>query len=167
MKYNEIWEDIFNDGKYFISNLGNIKNSKGITLKQHKDKDGYMIINLCGTTYKVHRIVAGKFLDNSKCYTEVNHKNEIKNDNRVENLEWCSRKYNINYGTTIKRIKETQLNNPTSSKRVFQYTKENEKINEFPSINEASRITEICNVNISQCCNGKRKTAGGYIWKMK
>lgn len=154
-----IWKDIKGyENLYLVSTNGDIKsNYSNKIIKPRKDKDGYHIINLYKNkvckTFKVHRLVAEAFLDNPYNYKEINHINEIKNDNRVENLEWCSRKYNNNY-----------LNkNKTISKEVYQYDLNGKLINKFKSTLEASRITGVH--NISSCCLGKLKTSGGYIWK--
>lgn len=110
---SEIWKDIPGyEGMYQVSNLGNFRSldrtikrhnnstmkRKGSLLKTSKDKDGYLLINLTKNNKaikgKVHRIVAEVFLDNENNYPCVNHINGIKDDNRVENLEWCSYKQN-------------------------------------------------------------------------
>lgn len=99
---------------YFISNTGLIKNNDGHIMKQLKNPvTGYKQVRLAiargkGKTFRVHRLVAENFIDNPNGYTEVNHKNEIRTDNRVENLEWCTHKYNSNYGNHNSRVSESQ-----------------------------------------------------------
>lgn len=134
-------------------------------LKQITDNDGYKIVNLnkngVEKTYKVHRLVAHTFIPNHENLPQVNHKDEDKSNNCVDNLEWCNGKYNCNYGTRTERQKVK------TSKPILQYTKNGNLIGEFPSIHEASRHTNIFLTNISACCNCERRSAGGYKWKFK
>jgi len=129
----EIWKDIPNyEGLYQVSNYGNVKtldkcvnsgiknNSivtrKGKLLKQYLKKNGYLQVTLTHNNTRkyvcVHRLVAEVFIDNSNNYLQINHKNEDKTDNRVENLEWCSPKYNCNYGN-----RNSKIYNKTSFKK--------------------------------------------------
>lgn len=155
----EVWKDIKGyENLYMVSNFGNIKSFySNKILKPKKDKDGYLLINLYknkkSKTHKIHRLVATAFLKNINNYKEVNHKNEKKDDNRVENLEWCSHEYNNNY----------MNKNKTTSKVVYQYDVNNNFINKFNSTLEARRKTGA--TNISSCCLGKLRTSGGYIWR--
>lgn len=87
--------------------------------------------------------------------------NEVKTDNRVENLEWMNVKENINHGTHNERLAKTQ------GKPIQQITRDGEIVAEFWSMHEADRKLGITFKNISACVRGKRKTAGGYIWKYK
>ena len=89
----------------------------------------------------------------------INHRNEIKTDNRVENLEWCDKKYNNNYGTGNKRRAE-KLSIP-----VRQYSINGKFIKEYPSALEAEKQTGFDHSNIAKCINGKYKHTGGFIWK--
>lgn len=117
----EIWKDIKGyEGKYQVSNLGNVRSlnyhqTQGIkTLKCWLSSAGYNTVTLCsngrGENFTVHRLVAEAFVPNPNNYPVVNHKNEIKTDNRVTNLEWCTYGYNVNYGNCIQRIKNSQSN---------------------------------------------------------
>lgn len=95
----EIWKDIPNyEGLYTISNLGNIKNKKHL-LKAHNNGRGYLNVHLykkgISKIYYVHRLVGYAFLENPLNLPEINHKNGIRNDNRLENLEWCDKSYNL------------------------------------------------------------------------
>ena len=113
----------------------------------------------------VHRLVACAFIPNPDNLETVNHKDEVKTNNVVSNLEWMSFRDNNNYGTRIKRIVESQINHPKKSKAVQMFDKSTgELLATFPSQSEASRVTGIAFQNISSCCNGKLKSAGGYIW---
>lgn len=103
---DEIWKDIKGyNGHYQVSNLGKIKSFKrcpqGKLLKTNIDCDGYETVSLTlnkkPRKYKVHRLVAIAFLDNTNNLTEINHKDKNKLNNKVDNLEWCSRRYNCLY----------------------------------------------------------------------
>lgn len=187
----EIWKDISGcEGKYQVSNFGRIKslkdkygNYREKILKGSKDKDGYLIVSLYKegkmNNFKVHRLVAQTFIDNPNKYPCVNHKDENPANNNVENLEWCTHKYNTNYGTCIQRRKantdykevgrksaEKLLNRKDQSKIVLQFTKDNVFVREWESTAECGR-NGFYSSAVSKCCIGKRKTCGGFIWKYK
>lgn len=122
MRDSEVWKDVAGyEGLYQVSNRGNVysverKNLRGRkcggrTLKTSRDKIGYLRVNLYKDGRRknvtVHRLVANAFLPNPNNYPEINHRDEDKTNNCVENLEWCTRKYNVNYGTRIKRMSTT------------------------------------------------------------
>lgn len=192
----EIWKDIAGyEGLYQVSNLGRVKSldkyipfngtislRKGKILKQKTNKYGYKCLRLfkngCGKWLIAHRIVAQAFIPNPNNLPQVNHKDENKSNNLVENLEWCDAKYNMNYGTRIERTSKKEINRPDKSRPVLQYTLCNEFVAEYKSINEAERQTGINQSNISACCRNKKikdgkgsfytvKSAGGFIWKYK
>lgn len=96
---------------YIIYTNGDIYSKKiNRFLKQRTDKLGYKAVHLYnnnkGKTIRVHRLVAKAFLPNPNNYKYVNHKDETRDNNNVDNLEWCTHKYNINYGTAQKRLSE-------------------------------------------------------------
>ena len=130
-------------------------------LKSTNNGKGYLSLILSKNGQKrrflIHRLVAKAFIPNPNKLLEVNHKNEIKNDNRKENLEWCNAKYNCNYGTRRKKLAKLK------SKIVIQI-KEGKIINKFNSVKEAMIETGIN--NISACCRNEYKQSGGYIWKI-
>lgn len=107
--------------------------------------------------YAVHRLVAQAFIRNPDNLPEVNHKDENCSNNFVDNLEWCTRKYNANYGS---RISKTYA-------AVEMLTLDGVIIKEFNSQVEASKETGIRQGSISNCCRGFAKTAGGYKWRYK
>ena len=164
----EHWKAIAGyEGLYEVSDLGRVKSlwhGKEKILKPGKHTGGYLNVYLCkdghGKTVKIHRLVAESFIPNPQGLDTVNHKDEVKTNNTVSNLEWMSRADNNNYGTRNKRITESL------SKQVQMFDeKTGELLATFPSINEAWRVTGIYKSGISGCCNGKRKSAGGYVWK--
>lgn len=163
----EIWRDI--DGYeelYQVSNLGNVRslgngksnNCKEKILKCYKDTSGYPFVRLykngVSKSYKTHRLVASEFIPNPNNFPQVNHKDEIKTNNMVDNLEWCTCEYNINYGTRNKKI----------SKPIYSVDKTTNEITFYQSINDAQRLTNINKSHISDCLKYKRKTAGGCKW---
>lgn len=173
LTHMERWKDIEGyEGLYMVSTCGRVKslgngnsnNSKERILKQGKDKYGYFRVVLCKNnvtkTFQVHRLVAKTFIPNPLNLPCVNHKNEGK-QNFVSNLEWCSYQYNTTYGTAIKRKSEKLKNLSTISKKVICI--ESGLI--YPSTMEAERITGVSHSNISKCCIGKQKTAGGFHWQ--
>ena len=156
----EEWRDIKGyEGKYMVSNLGRFKSlnyrrtGKEKILEGYPDKDGYLYVNLCkdgkGKQCMIHRLVAMAFIPNPDNLPEVNHKDENPKNNRVENLEWCSRQYNVDYSL---------------SKAVIGIDKVSGLILEFPSTREAERQTGISKGNICDCLKGRQKSAGGYTW---
>ena len=165
----EIWKPVRNyEGLYEVSNLGRVKSlnykrtGKERILKAGKSGNGYLQVNLYKDGNReqplVHRLVATAFLDNADNLPEVNHKDEDKTNNCVENLEYCSRLYNMNYGTGSKRSAEKR------SKPVFSVDKKSGLIMWWESAKEAERCTGINNGNIINCCQGRQKSAGGHIW---
>ena len=158
------------EGLYEVSNLGNVRSvlrsgTKGGYIKPWKSNRGYLDIKLSkdGFTkqFLIHRLVAEAFLPNPNNFPEINHKDEIKTNNNVENLEWCDHKYNSNYGTRNKRVSKA------TSKPVLQYFPNGTLFATYNSMREAEINTKIRKSHISECCNGKLKTAGGFIWRFK
>ena len=172
----EEWRDIIGfEGKYQVSSKGRVKSlnynrtGKERMLKAFKDDKGYLFVELSkdskGKKYRIHRLVAQAFISNPENLPFVNHKDEDKTNNCVENLEFCSNEYNCNYGTRNKRIAESRINNPKISKPVMSISKESGLIMEYPSVMEAERATGVNNSHIVRCCKGIYKSAGGYIWQ--
>lgn len=164
-----IWKDVKEyEGLYQISDegqvksLGNNKSRKEKILKPTKNRDGYLQVPLCKNgkrkTIKIHRLVAEAFISNPDNLPEVNHKDENKINNCVENLEWCDRKYNINYGTGKKRGAEKL------SKPVKQFDLQGNFIQEFSSIMEVERKYGYSQGNISSACSGRLRQVYNYRW---
>lgn len=120
-----IWKDIPGyEGLYKVSNTGKVFSCvTNRELSVIQKKDGYTCITLCDKDhnkkqYRIHQLVAKAFIPNPNNYPFINHKNEIKNDNRVENLEWCSIKYNSSYGSAPKKISEKLKGVPKSKEAI-------------------------------------------------
>ena len=181
MEEKEIWKDIEGfEGLYQVSNLGRVKSVKRTVwnsvkgyyktvperiLKVGDNNRGYLQVQLYregkGKWYLVHRLVAVAFIGNPNNLLVINHKNEIKSDNRVSNLEWCSYSYNNSYNDKGKKIGEKL------SKPVIGIDKVTGLIVEFGSAHEAERKLGIDNGSIIKCCKGKLNSAGNFYWMYK
>lgn len=169
----EVWKDIVGyEGLYQVSNWGRVRslnyrhaigNIK--ILVPYSDRIGYLHIELSGKKFLVHRLVAIAFIPNPNNYPVVNHKDCNPQNNRVENLEWCTQKYNTNYADCQEKRKKVITNRADISKRVGQFTKEGVLKAEYLSINEAHRQTGFPIADICRCCQGKRKSCHGFIFK--
>ena len=166
MKNKEIWKDIEGyEGLYAISSQGRCWSYKSRIFLNPINNKGYLRVRLYkNKKYKqhyVHRLVAKTFIPNPNNYLEINHKNEIKTDNCVGNLEWCDRSYNVNYGNRNAKNRKTILNYKAFSKPIKCI--ETNVI--YPSMSEATRKTNVNLSHICSVCKGKRKTTGGYHWE--
>jgi len=190
----EIWKSIEGyEGLYQVSNLGSFKSLerkvrskyairtvKEKILKQFLSKYGYLTVGLsknCKTKrYQSHRLVAIAFISNPNNYPMVNHKDENRSNPKANNLEWCTSKYNNNYGTKIERYVKTRTGVFTekmkecirkaavkNSIKVYQYSLKWEFVREWDSMTLAQK--EGFRVDgISRCCKGKRIKHKGYKW---
>lgn len=180
----EIWLPIKGyEGFYEVSNFGKIRSldrlvdgrwgvthRKGRILTGGLDKDGYRLFILSKNglrkTHKLHRLIAVTFIENPYGYSQINHKDGNKQNNRVDNLEWVTPQKNIQHAFTLGLNKSSPLNWSICSKAVLQYTTDGKFIRQFPSMSEVERTLGIKVSRVSACCNGKNKTAGGFIWKL-
>lgn len=168
----EYWRQVVGyEGLYEVSNIGRVKSlnyhqtGKEAILKTGRkgrcDKFGhrYSSVSLSKNgkvkCMSVHRLVAEAFIPNPNNLPEVNHINEDKTDNRVENLEWCTGKYNCNYGRRNDGIRRS----------IEQCSLDGKLIKVWQSISEVFRQLGYSTSHISECCRGKRGAAYGYIWR--
>ena len=228
MNHDIIWKDVKGyEGIYEISNYGIIKNIKTNKIKKQSiDNVGYYVVSLCKNNIsklkRVHCIIAEAFIPNPNNYPCVNHKDENKLNNDIENLEWCTKGYNNRYGSRVKRITEkkkkkifqidsngivvkewdsvkeaantlgingTQISRyargvikgtykgykweyvipfeykSRKGKKIGKFDKDNNLIETFDSIMEASYSSTVSSFTISTCLNGRCQTAGGYYWR--
>lgn len=155
-----LWKNIEgHSGAYLISNEGVVFNQlTGKPLKSVIGTNGYCHVTLCygvKEDVSIHRLVAQAFIPNPDNLPEVNHKDENKANNSVDNLEWCTCKYNANYGLGALR----------RNTAIIQKDKAGNVIKQWNSMKEAAGILGLKYQSISRVCRGLRKTCGGYKWE--
>ena len=183
----EIWKDIEGyEGIYQVSNLGRVRSldrtiiggaynspmfRKGTILKpQPKGYKGYVGLKLRkdgkSENVYIHRLVAKAFIPNPDNLPEVNHKDENKKNNRADNLEWVTRKENINYGTHTQR---QRISLEPKMKSVVMKATDGTILRKFDCIRDAARQTGIRREGIKKCCEHADMfyTAGGFVWEYK
>ena len=192
----EIWKDVVGyEGLYQVSNLGNVKsveremqNYRGNKfIKVSKpigkfiNKYGYIRVTLYKNgiprPFTVHRLVATAFIPNPMGLKDINHIDFNKKNNNIENLEWCSRSYNVKHAIKHNpNILSGIMNHIEKCKRpIIQYTMQGEFVKEFPSARDAmkelgihtSHIYDVANKRLGSDKRWIRKSAGGYIWRYK
>lgn len=159
----EEWKDIEGyEGLYKVSSFGRIKSLYGgeeRIMKQANHGHGYLMCALTKNgklkSFTVHRLVAKAFIPNPSNLPQVNHIDENKENNRVDNLEWCDGKYNYFYGNHVAQF----------CKKIAQYDLDGNFIQSFQSAKEVERTLGFAQQNISSCCRGKLEKAYGYKWK--
>lgn len=186
----EIWKDIKDyEGLYQVSNLGRIKSlsrnvysiksnkfsrrTKEKILKQTTNYKGYqrILLNKNGIKklFSVHRLVAETFIQNLENKPQVNHIDGNKQNNKVENLEWCTNIENMKHAwETGLRTNETIIHRTENDKRlrrIQQYSLDNKFIKEYSFIGDVEKQFGFNHSNIIKCCKKERKTAYGYIWR--
>ena len=173
------WKPIHGyNGAYIVSNTGNIYSNKSkIMMKTWMGKNGYMTVKLCKhgmhKMMSVHRLVADAFLPNPHNYPVVNHKDHNPENNCVENLEWCTQQYNVNYGDAPKRRLATRRKTGQIEKDVKRMIEAHQKRvrcletkKEYVSLTDAEADTGAWVPNIVKVLRGKRHTAGGFHWEL-
>lgn len=170
-------------GLYEVSNLGRMRSKdrviaykdgrkirhKGRLLKQSLDRYGYLYVTLSINqkikAIKVHRLVALAFIHNPNNYPVVNHKDEDKTNNMVDNLEWCTIRYNNYYGSRSSRAGRSI--SKAKSRPVNQYDKQGNLLHTYSSLTEAGKqfSAKTSFSNIGKCLTGINKTSYGYVWK--
>lgn len=176
----EVWMGINGCNTHLISNYGRVKSlerkiqgrgsgyriGKTCILKV-RTYFGYLKVSLLinGKTklVSVHRLVAEAFIANPQNLPVINHKNEIKHDNRAINLEWCTTKYNINYGTGRNRSAMKKME--THGKAICQYRKNGELVMKHQCVTVAARQTGYDYRGISKACKGKSMSYKGFVWR--
>lgn len=173
----EIWKPVKGYEDYQVSSLGRVKRGKRF-LKGTIDKDGYKDIFLCKNGkikhIRLHRLVAEMFVPNPNNLETVDHIDSDKTNNCVNNLQWLSARDNVikshkDRGHVIggKRRKSGLARGEALRQPVIQMSLDGKIIKEFLSLMDAERATGIGSGRISNCVNGRKKTAGGYIWQRK
>mgnify|MGYP002769134285 CR=1 FL=1 len=176
----EIWKDIPGHDGFQASTLGRIRSLdryktysngrvyfyKGRILQGSLQDNGYIRYNIEGKQYLGHFLVLDTFDHREPRPECINHKNEIKSDNRLSNLEWATYQYNNTYGTAIERTKRTRREKHIGWKAIVQFTLDDVPIKIWESTLQASQYGYI-RESISKCMNGTggRKTACGFKWK--
>ena len=131
-------------------------------MKPHIQKNGYAYVSLYKNkslkAMRLHRIVATAFIPNPDNYPVINHIDENKANNMVENLEWCTHKYNSNYGNRIEKT-VSPLRKP-----IGKYGSNGNLLKVYKGINEAARVENLSAGDICMVCKGQRIKAGGYKW---
>ena len=140
--------------KYAVSNKGRVKNLKtGRLLGGSYGNDGYKRITLKGKKYLIHRLVALAFIPNPQKLPQVNHIDEVKTNNNVGNLEWCSASYNVNYSSH------------KCSCKVKQLTKDGKLVKVWESLSQIEHELGYKNGSISNVCKGMRRYVYGFRWE--
>lgn len=183
----EFWADISGwEDSHEVSNYGRVRTKErdvlynnGRThhyrskiLKVFVNSKGYCYVYLSNQTHKkaecsrrLHQVVLCAFEKKPEGCNQINHKDENKLNNSLDNLEWCDGKYNMNYGLRTDIFRRKVTNDPRRSKKVKQLDLNDNVLKTFPSLRQIQREYGFQKVHIREACNGKLKTAYGYKWE--
>lgn len=167
MKANESFKFIDGYPDYLVGDNGTIYSTIKRKELVQSNLNGYRIVTLIGdngaTQALVHRLVAAAFIEKVKGKDFVDHIDGNRANNVVSNLRWCTFRENCSFPLAKENMRNAHIER--KGKPVIQYDLDGNEIARFRGQNEAGRMTGISGANISQVCNNKRKTAGGYIWR--
>ena len=177
MNTNEIWKELndFN-GQYLVSSLGRLKSLPNSRHKIERfiegniNHKGYLMVRLSlngfSKMYSKHRLIAQTFILNPYNYDQINHIDENKLNNAVNNLEWCSNKQNCNHGTRTLRMKNTKHSKNQWVKKPVVAIKNGKVAMRFSSTNRVTKYGLLQDA-VCRCCNHKKgyKSYKGYIWE--
>lgn len=166
----ENWKIIKGFSRYMISDKGRVKSLISDKILKPMDNGKYYQIKLFSDDKKairplIHRLVCQHFVDNPNNLPSVNHKDEDKHNNCVENLEWCSMKENCNHGTRNERMAKSKVNGKTA-KAVLQFDLKGNFIKEWKSALDAQEVG-VCRSAIQKSAIGIHLTSNGFIWLYK
>ena len=160
-----MWVKIAEHPNYSVSNDGNVRNDRtGRILTPVKTKNGYLRVGLDKKLCRIHRLVAKNFLENPNGLQQINHIDGNKENNKAENLEWCTASQNIIHAqkTGLKKINYEGIKNPKS---VIQMSRDGNMIRIFESTMDVQRELGFDASNISKACRNVQKSSYGYKWQ--
>lgn len=180
----EVWKDVVGWERYAISSYGRVvaysapylcgkfvchRKPRLMRPSYTNSSPNYKIVSLSDgkrntKSFLIHRLVAIAFIPNPNNLPFINHKDEDSLNNRADNLEWCTQKYNCNYGTHNARMAKTIRETAYQKRQVVQLSKDGVFINKFDSVTDAANYIGAVRSNIGACCQGINKSCKGYKW---